>query len=308
MKEILRSDDGGIQSLKLESEKYGEYVMHVSEETAWIDSGKKSASDANTLTEGEAVYVFHSVAATASLPPQSAAFAIVQNIPQDARCAQHLIVDNIETANGKTTITADNGNAVFTVNEKTTYAPYLTRNIVKLNDLKENSRIVVWFAAGTNGDTASAAHIMLLPDAQTELTRGELIAALYEAAGSPAVTGSCAYKDVAKDSAYYDAIVWATENGYISGYDNGSFGASDSLSREQLVTILWRYAGSPMLMDYPGLQNYTDAKEISAYARQAIAWAHQKDLLAQTSGKIQPKASVTAQDAVDMMDALGIGK
>lgn len=302
VKTIMKNTDGSMKSLKLESEKYGEYIMHLSDETVWIDSGKKGVSDAATLSEGERIYVFHSTVATASLPSQSTALAIVRNLPQDAGCAQYYVVDQVETVNGKTQITVAGGETTFVVNEKTTYAPYLTRNIVKLNDIQKDSRIMVWSAKSCGVETAS--HIMLLPDAVKALTRSALVEQLYEAAGSPAVTGEIRYTDVAKDSDAYDAILWATQNGFVNGYGSDLFGMNDTISREQLVTILWRYAGSPVLMDYSGLSGYADAKDISSYARQAMAWAHQKGLVDRTAETLQPAASVTTQEAANLISAL----
>ena len=81
------------------------------------------------------------------------------------------------------------------------------------------------------------------PDTPT--TRGQIAAILHRAAGCPAVTGGAAFPDVA-DSAYYaGAAGWASANGIISGYSNGSLGPDDLITCQQFITILWRYAGRP---------------------------------------------------------------
>ena len=70
VQEIGRDEAGTITSLLLTSERYGEYVMNISGETVWIDSGERTASDPATLQVGESVYVYHSPVSTRSLPPR----------------------------------------------------------------------------------------------------------------------------------------------------------------------------------------------------------------------------------------------
>ena len=89
----------------------------------------------------------------------------------------------------------------------------------------------------------------------------------------------------------------------MSGYGDGRFGAGDPVTREQLAVILWRQAGSPMLMDYPGLTKYSDVGDISRFAQPAMAWAHQKGLVP-AEGRLGPKDTVTATEAERMMEAL----
>lgn len=94
--EIVRDEDGSIFQLSMDSEQFGEYVMNISEQTAWIDSANHTAADPAALQEGQSLYVFHSPIATLSLPPQSAAFAVVTNLPMDAQSAQlHLSLIHI---------------------------------------------------------------------------------------------------------------------------------------------------------------------------------------------------------------------
>lgn len=91
---------------------------------------------------------------------------------------------------------------------------------------------------------------------------------------------------------------WATEKGISDGSN-----PSGEITREQLVTILWRYAGSPVLADYPGLAQYSDAGDIASYAQQAMAWAHQKGIISGTSATtLNPTGTATrAQVAAILM-------
>ena len=78
------------------------------------------------------------------------------------------------------------------------------------------------------------------PDAAC--TRAQCMTFLYRTVGSPAVSGSPAFSDVAADAYYADAVKWAEENGITSGIGGGLFGSDSSCTRAQIVTFLWRYA------------------------------------------------------------------
>ena len=296
VEEIVRGEDGSISRLRMTSERYGEYVMILSEQTVWIDSGERTAADPADLQEGEGVYVFHSTAATMSLPPQSPALAVVRNVPMDAGCAQYHEVEAVSLENGCLTITTDNGGLLIRADEKTGLSRYGSEDEIALEDIQPGSWIMAWYDAVAEsypGQT-NASHLMLLSQEAAEagvkeseeLTRAELVSIIHETAGKPAVNYAMDYADVSEDADYAEAIRWATSEELVKGYDNGSFGPEDPVSREQLVTILWRYAGSPMLMDYPGLTQFSDIGELSDYAQPAMAWAHQKGFIGPVEGDL----------------------
>ena len=109
VQEIVKDENGNITRLRMDSERYGEYIMNITEQTVWIDSGRCIASDPVTLTEGEGIYVFHSAAAALSLPPQSVALSVVRDIPADAGTAQFHEVEAVSLEDGQLTITTNNG-------------------------------------------------------------------------------------------------------------------------------------------------------------------------------------------------------
>ena len=132
------------------------------------------------------------------------------------------------------------------------------------------------------------------PDANA--SRATLAAALYRAAGNP-TAGGHSFTDISDGSWYEDAAAWASANGVIAGYDNGGFGGEDPITREQTVTILWRYAGSPA----PEVsQDFTDETSISAYAAQAVDWSRANGVVSgNPDGSFNPQGHVTrAQIAV----------
>ena len=107
------------------------------------------------------------------------------------------------------------------------------------------------------------------------LTRSQLAAALYNAAGKPEVDSALveAFPDCDPDAWYAEAVAWAASQGLMTGYDDGTgrFGPDDGLTREQLVTVFWRAAGEPS--GNADLSAFPDGDEISAWATEPVAWA-----------------------------------
>lgn len=302
---ISHGENEEMTALHMSSDRYGEYVMRLSEDTVWIDSGNRTASDPATLKEGEGLYVFHSPVSTRSLPPQSAAFAIVRNIPQDVGCAQYHKVSETALEDGQLKITVDQGGLSLLTDDKTEFSFYGREGVPAPEDIPAGSRIVAWYeayAAVYPGQTC-ARHIMVLDREEEALTRAGLAVLLHTVQGSPVVNYAMRFSDVAQDAPYAEAVRWAASEKLMSGYGDGRFGAGDPVTREQLAVILWRQAGSPMLMDYPGLTRYSDVGDISRFAQPAMAWAHQKGLVP-AEGHLGPKDTVTATEAERMMEAL----
>lgn len=227
----------------------------------------------------------------------------------DTSCAWYHEVEAVTLENGQLTITTDNGSILIFADENTQLSRYEGEGSVSLENIQAGDQVMAWYDAVTDslpGQT-QAGYLMLLPkqDAVQEpentdtVTRGELAVMLYEQAGKPEVAFNANYTDVAADSSYAQAICWVTNEGLMGGYGDGSFGPEDTLTREQLTVIVWRYAGSPMLMDYPGLTQCSDADEISPFAQSAMAWAHQKGYITiSENGLLDPQGAAT-QGMVD---------
>lgn len=127
------------------------------------------------------------------------------------------------------------------------------------------------------------------PEADT--SRAMLTAILYRASGSPAATATARFSDVPSNAYYANAAAWASGNNIVSGYGNGRFGSNDPVTREQIATILWRYAGSP---NAGTAQNFADEGQISAYAKDAVDWARANGIINGMSGnRFAPKNHAT---------------
>jgi len=137
------------------------------------------------------------------------------------------------------------------------------------------------------------------------MTRGMLVQVLYRMAGSPAVTGSSGFVDVAASRYDADAVNWASASGIAAGFGSGRFGPDERLSRQQLAAILYRYAAYRKF-DTAGsaeLGGYTDESSVADWAMSAMKWAGAKGLLKGTSTTtLAPNGGATrAQTAVVLM-------
>lgn len=104
-----------------------------------------------------------------------------------------------------------------------------------------------------------------------ELTRCEAVTVLYRMAGCPEVSGTCTFTDVEKGSFYEKAAIWAQEEGITRGTGDNQFSPMALLTREQMVTLLYRFMGSPATNG--SISGYTDHKDVAAYAKDAWRWA-----------------------------------
>ena len=107
-----------------------------------------------------------------------------------------------------------------------------------------------------------------------DMTRGMLVTVLYRLNYEPeAADGD--FADVDANAYYADAVAWAEDAGVVSGYGSGKFGPNDDVTREQIVTILYRYAEkNGYLAGKTGsLTGYADAGSVSGWAADAMSWA-----------------------------------
>ena len=103
------------------------------------------------------------------------------------------------------------------------------------------------------------------------------------------------FVDVPAGAYYYDAVLWATEGGIVTGTDSTSFSPAAKVTREQLAAILYRYAQYRKLDTDASakLNSFTDADSVSAYASEALGWAVSEGLINGASGKLMPKGDAT---------------
>lgn len=118
-------------------------------------------------------------------------------------------------------------------------------------------------------------------DPYGKTTRGELVTMLYRLAGEPKVSGESEFTDVAAKQWYTDAVLWATKKGIVEGHGNGYFGVEDAVTREETVTILYRYAKAygVNVSKVADLTDFVDAEKVSEFAETPFGWAVQKEIV-----------------------------
>ena len=153
-----------------------------------------------------------------------------------------------------------------------------------------------------SGTTATA----FSPNGTT--TRGMIVTILYRLAEEPEVTQTAAFTDVAAGKYYADAVAWASANGIVTGYGNGTFAPNQAITREQLAVILYRYAryaGADVTAS-AALDQFSDAASVSGYAAEAMAWTVAEGIISGVSGgTLSPKTGASRAQVATMLVRLG---
>ena len=143
--------------------------------------------------------------------------------------------------------------------------------------------------SGTSANTFS-------PDASC--TRAQMVTFLWRANGSPKADRANPFTDVSAEAYYYDAVLWAVEQGITSGTSATTFSPDATVNRGQTVTFLWRANGSPVV-DYA--MSFTDV-DANAYYAGAVRWAVSEGITSGTSGNsFSPNADCTRAQIVTFL-------
>lgn len=130
------------------------------------------------------------------------------------------------------------------------------------------------------------------------MNRAMLVTVLYRLAGAPEVSGICRFQDVTAGTYYEKAVIWAAEHGIVYGVSDDRFAPEAPVTREQMVTFLYRYAkncGADVSAS-ADLTGFTDAGQIAAYAKAPMAWAVANQIVNGTSETtLSPKASAARE-------------
>ena len=129
-------------------------------------------------------------------------------------------------------------------------------------------------------------------------TRAQMVTFLWRAAGSPKASGSNPFRDVSADTYYYDAVLWAVENGITSGISADAFAPDAMVTRAQTVTFLYRAAGSPAAASG---SRFSDVRS-DAYYADAVFWAVEKGITSGTAAAaFSPDADCTRAQIVTFL-------
>ena len=185
-------------------------------------------------------------------------------------------------------------------------------------DMLANGENLIYYGSDAE---AFAAYLMTEPVIKAEpegrvlvaesiMTRAMLVAKIYTLAGSPNYSDTVQFTDIAEHS-HSGAIIWAAENGIVSGVGGGRFAPDKAITLEQMVTILYRY------FEWSGVDvsvgeditilSYEDAIDISEYAIAAMQWASSAGLLSDSpSGNLNPKGNATRAEFAAMLERYSV--
>lgn len=165
-----------------------------------------------------------------------------------------------------------------------------------------------WYAEAVqyvqeNGLMTGTGPAVFAPDATS--SRSMVVTTLWRLEGSPVVNYAMDFTDVAEGSWYAEAVRWAASEGIAGGYGGSSFGPSDTITREQLAVMLYRYAqeqGCDVTAS-ADLSGFSDVNDVSDYALEALKWASAAGIVNGTDeNTLTPQGSATrAQVAVMLM-------
>ena len=135
-------------------------------------------------------------------------------------------------------------------------------------------------------------------DPAGSMTRGMVVTVLYRREGSPTVTFRNDFTDVKAGKYYSDAVIWAKDEGVVNGITETTFEPNGKITREQLATMLSRFS-ERCLVSVPeraDLSGYPDADRIHSYARDALAWANEANLIkGMSDGTLSPRGNATRE-------------
>ena len=128
------------------------------------------------------------------------------------------------------------------------------------------------------------------------LSRGQLAMIFYRMAGEPEVTAKDTYSDVPAGLWCAKAVTWASANGLVLGYEDGTFRPDQPVQRQQLVAMLFRYAafcGMSAVTLEENLLSFRDVGAVSGYARPAMNWAVGQGILLGSENYLMPREQAT---------------
>ena len=140
-------------------------------------------------------------------------------------------------------------------------------------------------------------------DPEGSMTRAMLVTVLWRFEGEPEA-GTNTFSDVPNGQWYTDAVAWAAANGVVNGVGKNRFDPEGKITREQMATILYRYAEKKWIdtSKRAELGAFPDAKQVSTYAKDAVQWAVAEKIINGSDGKLLPQGNATrAQVATILM-------
>ena len=192
---------------------------------------------------------------------------------------------------------AKSGCFVFETDHLSRYLLVHTEQAIGFTDVPADA----WYAGAVawaveQGITSGTGNGKFSPDGSC--TRAQMVTFLWRVNGSPGIGTANPFSDVSSDAYYYDAVLWAVEQGITGGTGDGKFSPDAPCTRAQMATFLWRANGSP---EVTGTTPFSDVSA-GTYYYNAVLWAYERKITNGTGGgKFSPDAPCTRAQMVQML-------
>lgn len=132
-------------------------------------------------------------------------------------------------------------------------------------------------------------------------TRAQAAKVLFAIAADSAPEYTPVFSDVAATAWYAPAVLWAKEHNVVNGYDDGTFGPEDNITRQDMVVLLYRYLNTPAVTG-TSLADFSDSALVSDYARNALQWALDTGILTgYEDHTIRPEQTITRAELASVI-------
>ena len=139
-------------------------------------------------------------------------------------------------------------------------------------------------------------------DPEGTMTRAMLVTVLWRYEGEPA-EGENTFTDVPDGTWYTGAVAWAAANGIVGGVGNGKFDPEGRITREQMATLLFRYAQKKGIdtSKRGELSGFPDSDKVSSWAKEAMRWAVAEGIINGSDGKLLPQGNATRAQVATLL-------
>lgn len=192
---------------------------------------------------------------------------------------------------------AKSGCFIFETDHLSRYLLVHVEQAMGFTDVPANA----WYAGAVawaveQGITSGTSDTTFSPN--VSCTRAQMVTFLWRASGTPEIGTTSPFSDVSADAYYYDAVLWAVEQGITGGTGDGKFSPDAPCTRAQMATFLWRVNGSPKVT---GTTPFSDVSAGTYYCN-AVLWAYEQNITNGTGGgKFSPDAPCTRAQMVQML-------
>lgn len=171
----INMDGEAVSSILVKTTDEQDIQLNLSADTMIVNNETGAAAALADIKEGDKIYAYYSKAMTRSLPPQSACELILVGVGENTPASLHEVGTVSANDQGMTEVLTADGGMIIRMDDKTTYAPYKTKNIVTKADLTEGTRFLAWYdiVAMSYPGQAYTQKVVILPAAATEETATE---------------------------------------------------------------------------------------------------------------------------------------